>query len=769
MPHFSRSIIAFTAAALIGSSACPASPIPYPNALAAAAVSESSISDINKFGLVVGNGELNAIIYSTGNDLHLRIDKNDCWDVRVDTQNDPPMPVVDVAAGQARGIHGNAGSWYQPYPTALPVAELVLGGDGQTAVTGASLDLARAVATITTAEETAEVRVLAQSNVILIHSKRPLSFICDQDLLRDHSKPRPPKPGSKPGPNPHPKLPIEAWVSKADEGEQGGYHYLHQNIPGDQDASGMDIYVVAGQKGDTQAIAVTTSRDSAHPLPDAIALVTATLNDPDAVAKHEAAWQDFWSKSGVELGDKQLQNWWYHMLYFNRTFARADGNAVGLAACFPGLAGWHNSLKLNYNIQQTYLGAAPLNHPEMVEPFIDALNRNLPRAEWFARTNFVGAEGAFFHSDMWPFEPDPALCKTPDKHQLAYMPYGYSWGMDGHTEVVLWDYYKSAPTPAHLDRVYALIHDFGTFYCSLLEKCPLVDGKRKMGPSYFPEAGQYNEFNVCYDISYVTAGLRIAREAATLKNDTAFLKRIDAVIDQVPTYGTQPDPDQNGQTVIEPWQGMDKKIGDRHATMVQGIFPAGIINWFSSPDLKALAIRTINRAEKSTTHANSNVTLNIARARLSLTDDAIANAKMCFSPNSKYSRELPNGLFFWAGHGFYISEQVAVERLVNELLLQSVSDIIRIFPAWPAATDARFTNLLAYGGFEVSAEQTGGKIGNVRITSTVGGPVKMVSPWGQTFRVVEQTGGHPVPVTMSNGISSFDTTAGETYLLERAE
>ena len=31
--------------------------------------------------------------------------------------------------------------------------------------------------------------------------------------------------------------------------------------------------------------------------------------------------------------------------------------------------------------------------------------------------------------------------------------------------------------------------------------------------------------------------------------------------------------------------------------MVQGIFPAGIINWFSSPELKDLGIRTINRVE----------------------------------------------------------------------------------------------------------------------------------------------------------------------------
>ena len=72
------------------------------------------------------------------------------------------------------------------------------------------------------------------------------------------------------------------------------------------------------------------------------------------------------------------------MLYFNRMFLRAaNGNAVGPGGVFrPGLAGWHDSLKLNYNIQQTYLGAAGrINHPELVEPFIDTLNRNLPRAE----------------------------------------------------------------------------------------------------------------------------------------------------------------------------------------------------------------------------------------------------------------------------------------------------------------------------------------------------------------------------------------------------
>ena len=41
--------------------------------------------------------------------------------------------------------------------------------------------------------------------------------------------------------------------------------------------------------------------------------------------------------------------------------------------------------------------------------------------------------------------------------------------------------------------------------------------------------------------------------------------------------------------------------------------------------------------------------INIARARLGLGEEAIANAKICFSGTDigKYSKEQPNGLFYW--------------------------------------------------------------------------------------------------------------------------
>ena len=65
--------------------------IPYPAALDKAAVHETKIADLNREGLLVGNGDLNGLLYERDGTLCLRISKNDIWDARVDTSQDPPL------------------------------------------------------------------------------------------------------------------------------------------------------------------------------------------------------------------------------------------------------------------------------------------------------------------------------------------------------------------------------------------------------------------------------------------------------------------------------------------------------------------------------------------------------------------------------------------------------------------------------------------------------------------------------------------------------
>jgi hypothetical protein len=102
-------------------------------------------------------------------------------------------------------------------------------------------------------------------------------------------------------------------------------------------------------------------------------------------------------------------------------------------------------------------------------------------------------------------------------------------------------------------------------------------------------------------------------------------------------------------------------------------------------------------------------------------------------PNGTLSLMPAGGRFNGAGH---FTEMFAISGVITEMLLQSVDNIIRVFPAWPADQDAAFQNLRAQGGFLVSAERKSGKITKLEITSTVGGKLRLLDPW--TNKIVER-------------------------------
>lgn len=747
MPDRPRGMRRLFAAGCLGTAALGAAApaIPFPEALATAEVRMTTAHpDQTKEnlgnGLVVGNGELNAIVYVAGSNLMLRVSKNDVWDGRIDTSEDPALPTVNPATHSfAREKPGNPPSWKKPHPCGLPCADIVLAGLANDAAWQMNLDLARAVARVTTPAETTTIRALAQANVFAIASARKLDLVG------------------------LPQTFLPAAVKGADE---GGITWLRQTIPGNDDIAGMEVCLAAGSTDRRQAVAVVTSNEAPEPLRRAVQLVRETLARPEpaVVAAHDAVWQEFWSRSGVQLDDPRLQNWWYRMVYYFRCFAKKGATGVGLKTSFDRLAGWHNSYKFNYNTQQTYFSAGPINHPELVEPIIEVLAHYWPRARWFARTCFIGCEGAFVHSDVFhPREPDPARCTTKNRHQFAYMPWGYTLGMQGHIAVLLWEYHQYQPDAAYLRaKTWPMLRDIALFYCSFLEKCRRDDrGKLLVGPSYFPENGYFGQDNGAYDLAFIAYGLQAARAAAgLLQTDAALVRRIDAVLAALPPFETLPDPSQQNQPVVIWHRGAKFPDDDRHGSLIQAVFPAAQVTRFSPAEDQDLFKRTIHLVGRITTHANSPVTLAIARARLGLTTEALANIAVDFT---RHHQELPNGLFAWKGHGNYISEQVGVARMITELLLQSVGDVICVFPAWPAGRDAAFAGLRAQGGFLVSATLAQGALARVKIESTAGGEVRLANPWpGAAVRIVSR---HAVRPAVRNNLVTFPTAAGESYLV----
>lgn len=756
-------ILSFGAALLLqtaGTIAAPAGApqIPFPDALANANVQIEKTGKNLEFkipeALIAGNGQMNVIVRPKGKDLWLRVTKNDVWDGRIDTSEDPPIPRVDAATGKSNrtpnknGKFGNPPSWNKPYPAGLPTGDIKLPGTQEAQGWTTELDITKGLVTAHYGDEVIKIRVLWQSNVVYIETARPV------ELMGAEIK------GLK-----------EKFLPDAVVAGQPGSQTMRQQVPGNEDIQGMETCMASASEGNRKAVAVVTSNDNAKPLEEAVRLAKASLATPgdELVKKHDLGWLEFWSRSGIKLQDEWLQRLWYRMVYFFRCFSSAEATAAGLKTSFDGLAGWHNSYKFNYNIQQTYFSAGPINHPDLDNPIIEVLRNYWPRARWFARNGFVGCEGAFVHSDVFhPNEPDPEKCKSNNKHQFAYIPFGYTLGMQGHISMLLWEDYKYQPDKERLRSVlYPMIKDIALFYCSFIEKCQKDgQGRYRIGPSYIPENGYFGQYNTAYDIPFITLGLRSARDAANVLGvDKDLVARIQIILDKMPKCPVIADPAQDNKEVVRWFEGSKLPDDDRHGSLVMSVFPSGIVNHFSPPEEKELFKRTINLVNRITGHANSPVTMAISRARLSMADDALANIKEEFTNHHK---ECPNGTFNWKAHGVFISEQVGVSRMICELLLQSVEDIIRIFPAWPAAQNAEFAGLRAQGGFLVSAKMQGGNIRDVQIESTVGGEVKLVNPWtGKPLQVTKRGTGEKVPVKEANGIASFASQPGTAYLLSK--
>lgn len=665
--------------------------IPYPAALEAATITEDRLDDIDRRALVLGNGDLNALLWDRNGALCLRISKNDLWDARIDTSQDPPLLEMDVSNRSWTGGSDRVASWSDhPYPQPRCAAVVRIGSAEQAEPTGpAQLDLRRAVARA----NNTTIRILADRNVLLVDGGGPIS------LEEVESRELPP----------------------AQTSETDGVKWLHMKMPGDVDYPGMEYAIAVVTDGTRQAVGVVTSFEARGPVPAAaVALARESLRS-DPVSRHEAVWETFWSASGLELNDKFFQDAWYRNLYYMRCFTCA-GSPLPVML-FAGLAKdetpWHGAPTLDYNFQQAFWPMFLCNHGELAEPYVRFLQAYAPRGRWLARETY-GVDGLFLPVNI--FGPEhlvaPDKAKSRNARQICYVPWSYAlcctgWGLQN-----VWWRYEYAPDRRYLESVYPLLRDGAEFYANILERCR--DGE--LGPSYNPEHGAFGTFNNPVDLAYFRFLLATAAEAAALLNrDAKLAERWREQLARVPDYETT---SLDSEPIVANWRGATADSVPLHnlVSPTVPVFPAERITWFSPDESKQLFERTLRWLKFH--DFNSHIIVNVQRARLSMPE--------AYTRSREHFTKLltPNGLFAeWPGHGSYLAESWAFAGLTGELLLQSVDDIIRVFPAWPKEHDAKFVNLRAKGGFLVTAEQKAGRVTKLEVTSTVGGRLRVLNPW----------------------------------------
>lgn len=518
----------------------------------------------------------------------------------------------------------------------------------------------------------------------------------------------------------------------AETGETDGVRWLHQTIPGDLDWPGMEFAVALADVGQRKAVTIVTSLESndvvAAAVKEARAVVQA--NATRLVRSHEAVWNEFWAASGLDVHDELMEQTWYRGLYFLRCVSKPGVVAPGLfASLTTGSPAWHGDYHTNYNIQQTFWHCYAANHPELAEPYDRLIRSYFPRARWLARTIF-DMSGAFYPHVLFAYEPlDPSKVKSPVGRQYIHHVWGLTLGVSGFTVQPLWWHYKYEPDRHFLERTaYPAVRDVAILYADFLDQCARRDGRAVLAPSVSPEHwGWTADFernrNCTFDIAMARYTLEAAIEGATiLQRDPELVTRFKRALALLPDYPCT----QAEEPVVVDVEGAPP-INYNIVVPTTPVFPCDVVTWQSSAGQRELFARTIESIQWNGN--NSMVMLGVARARLDM------SGTLDWMREEIQSRLRPNGTLTLnrLGHHFnnfgHYTEQFAATMVLSELLIQSVDDVIRIFPAWPQQQDARFRRLRTQGGFLVSSSFVDGKIDSVEVESTVGGPLRLVSPW----------------------------------------
>lgn len=605
-------------------------------------------------------------------------------------------------------------------------------------------------------------------------------------------------------------LPVGQWVHVA--GTYDGEHLRvfvdgQDTTPGSQQtverrfeakdsplpcAAACTMRVVAGSVGDNNAFTVAPGADalivvSAASLNErkdfreaaSVRAASFKLGDLSVLkAAHEAWWRDYWSRSFVEIPDKDLERHYYLSQY-------TLGSASRLRGFAPDIFGWETTDEpfwggayyLNYNMYAPFYAMPAANHIAQIDPCVDVLLDAIKTGERFSAGPEAGIPGGILLPLV--IGPKGTVGAKTTWHQksdssYACVPIASRWYATYDLEFAR--------------RAYPFVKGVAFFWEKWLTLEPFASAGATLLTTSLGKASRYvdrddaihelygEDYNRCGQVNPLIA-LALIKQVMNLAIDMSTELGVDAdrhakwadIRDRLSDYPTCTVRDlPPGSRIDEPrteevlnlpiFKHSEKGPAwkDDNSIAIQHIFPGNDIGLDSSPDLLARARNTV-RIENRWIDYNGCNSFYPAAARVGYDPKIILK-------NLRHwvSTTWPNGMI--AGNQAGMEHFSVVPCTIQEMLFQSYNGVLRFFPCWPKEMNARFGTLRARGAFLVSAELKNGEVCGVRIVSEKGRDCTIVNPWpGKTVRVVR------APSTRSWwGGKGAEAVSGERFTLKTA-
>ena len=428
---------------------------------------------------------------------------------------------------------------------------------------------------------------------------------------------------------------------------------------------------------------------------------------------HRAWWHAFYPVSFLTIPHARLEGFYYIQLYKMGSATRPDAPVMDL--CGPWLkndTGWPATW-WNLNVQAAYWMHLTANHLHLGESLTNTIDRrrdtliaNAP-AEYQDDCAYLGNPSGPDMQNSRFRETTAGLRRAEEKTgvTLCCLP----WLMHNY-----FLQYRYSMDDAILRRMFDLLRRAVNLPLRLLQEG--ADGRLHLPDCYADEYGVASDTS--QDLAHVRWGCRtLLWSCERLGINDPLIPRWREVLERLVDYHQ----DENGLMVGE---GMPMAISHRHFAHLLAIYPFCEINPTvpGGTELIRSSVRhwltvPIVRLEDEL----AGWSFGVAAAMVALIgdgDEALRHLRFlieeCIHPNTMYTE----------GHqGAHptIETPLLACRSLQEMLLQSWGDVVRIFPAVPTDwKDVSFFQLRTEGAFLVSAARQGGETKWVQITSLAG-------------------------------------------------
>jgi alpha-L-fucosidase 2 len=443
-------------------------------------------------------------------------------------------------------------------------------------------------------------------------------------------------------------------------------------------------------------------------------------------------WKEYWSRSAVNIPDEILEKQYYLEMYKFGAAARKGAPPISLQAVWTAdngkLPPWKGDFHHDLNTQLSYWPAYAGNHLDLEEGFLDWL--------WNIRE-----EGRLY--TRWFYEADGL--NIPGVTTLTGVPMGgwiqYSFGATvsawlGQHFYLHWKY--SQDQDFLKERAYPWLKEVAIFLDEIAVKD--ASGIRKLplssSPEIFDNSPQaWFEQTTNYDLALILFTYAAAAELATELGFEEEAKRWEKILDEWPPLAVDP------ETGLMFAPGFPYHESHRHFSHLMAFHPLGLVDISHGPAEKKVIHNTLRNLEKKgsdnwTGYSYSWQGNLYARAlEGEKAAEALRDFATCFTLSNSFhvnGDQSGTGKSKMTYRPFTLEGNFAFASGIHEMLLQSHTGVVRLFPAIPKAwKEVSFQKLRTEGAFLVSAHMEDGKLVRVEISAEKSGTLHLADPFGR--------------------------------------